>query len=224
MSFPRTLSIRNLEYVFPDGGNLFSDICLNVAIGETVAVFGGNGSGKSTLLKCIAGIESLSNGEICDSENLNSEFRKSIGLVMQNPEHQMIAPTVEEEIALGLEFRGVHAAEIERRVEGEIERFALQSIRNRSPETLSGGQMQRVALAAIVVVQPAFLLLDEPDSLLDAPSRREFMEAVSCIRKEHGILWACADADRLPNADRYCLLSDGRLKDATVDQIRCIDN
>ena len=138
---------------------------------------------------------------------------------MQNPEHQMIAPSVEEEIALGLEFRGVDSSEIEKKVEREIERFSLQEIRNRSPETLSGGQMQRVALAAIVVTQPDFLLFDEPDSLLDAPSRRDFLNAVSRIRREHGIFWACADAERLPDADRYYRLSDGRLKETTVEQI-----
>jgi energy-coupling factor transporter ATP-binding protein EcfA2 len=139
---------------------------------------------------------------------------------MQNPEHQMIAPTVEEEIALGLEFRGVEPREIEERVERELERHSLRELRTSAPDSLSGGQMQRVALAAITVLQPTFLLFDEPDSLLDAPSRRDFLNAVVGIRQEHGILWACADADRLPDADRYYWLNNFRVQEVSVDQLQ----
>ena len=105
------------------------------------------------------------------------------------------------------------------RVEAEIAKFDLQRIRLQRPEALSGGQMQKVALASILIMRPAFVLLDEPDSLLDAPSRREFMEAVEHIRKDHGILWACADAERLPQAQRYLSLTSSGVELASREQI-----
>jgi energy-coupling factor transporter ATP-binding protein EcfA2 len=219
MPLRENLRIRGLGFTFRDGFELFSSINFDLASDEFVVLFGGNGSGKSTLLRCLSGISSPACGEISIEPKSSSGLSMQVGLVFQNPEHQMIAPTVEEEIALGLELAGVHASEIEERVEGEIERFGLQEIRRRCPEELSGGQMQKVALASILILRPSFLLLDEPDSLLDAPSRREFMEAVNTIRADHGILWACADAERIPNASRYLLLTPSGIEATTRERI-----
>lgn len=212
MGSPETLHVRDLAFAFGNGDQLFTGINLDVGKGETVVLFGGNGSGKSTLLRCIAGLLPYTDGEISIDESSATDLRSRIGLVMQNPELQMLAPTVEEEIALGLEFQGWERKQMKERVQEVMARYSLQDLRYRAPETLSGGQMQRVALAAIVAMQPAFLLLDEPDSLLDAPSRREFLQAVSKLGTEHGLLWACADAARLPQADRcYRLTNVGAL-------------
>jgi energy-coupling factor transport system ATP-binding protein len=219
MHSPELLKVRELGFTFRDGFELFKRISFELKTDEFVVLFGGNGSGKSNLLKCIAGISSPTYGEISIDPDPPSGLSKRIGLVFQNPEHQMIAPTVEEEIALGLEFAGVTPSEIAVRVEGEIEKFNLESIRSRSPEELSGGQMQKVALASILILQPSFLLLDEPDSLLDAPSRREFMEAIRRIRADHGILWACADAERIPEATRYLSLTSSGVVYTTREQI-----
>ena len=213
------LSVHGLGVTFQSGIELFSNVSFTIETGEFVVLFGGNGSGKSTLLRCLAGISTPSCGEISiDPEPLDGVARR-VGLVFQNPEHQMIEPCVEEEIALGLELAGVKSEEIAERVEEEIAKFDLQRIRLQRPEALSGGQMQKVALASILIMRPAFVLLDEPDSLLDAPSRREFMEAVDHIRKDHGILWACADAERLPQATRYLSLTSSGVELASREQI-----
>ncbi|MBU0690923.1 energy-coupling factor ABC transporter ATP-binding protein [bacterium] len=219
MDSHKTLRIRNLAYSFKDGGTLLSSISLEIKAGETVVVFGGNGSGKSTLLRCIAGLLPFAEGEVTIGEKSGDTLRSHIGLVMQNPEHQMIAPTVEEEIALGLEFRGMERNEMLQRVEQVLNKYSLQELRERAPDTLSGGQMQRVALAAIAALEPEFLLFDEPDSLLDAPSRRDFLNAVSLLGQGIGMLWACADADRLPRADRHYRLAKGEAREVTVEQI-----
>lgn len=206
-----TLRADALTFRYADGTDVISDLNLAVERGEMLAILGANGSGKSTLLRLLAGLLHPSAGTITIDDASLHAARDQIGLVFQNPDHQMIAPTVEEELALGLELRGRPVPEIRQRVDEVLQQFALEELRDRPPQSLSGGQKQRVALAAIMVIQPFFLLFDEPDSLLDAPSRADLLGAVALVRPLCGIIWTSPHPKRMPAADRRFELTQGGL-------------
>ncbi len=205
------LRAEQLAFRFPDGTPVISDLSLAVRPGEMVAMLGANGSGKSTLLRLLAGLLHPSSGRVTLDDLPIAHARDRVGLVFQNPDHQMIAPTVEEEVALGLELRGVAVPEIRPRLAEALRQFDLDAIRHVSPQSLSGGQKQRVALAAIMIVQPSYLLFDEPDSLLDAPSRADLFDAVALVRQTCGIIWTTPHPKRMPQADRQFELVNGTL-------------
>ncbi len=205
------LSADQLGFCYPDGTSVLSNLSFSVARGETIAILGANGSGKSTLLRLLAGLMRPTTGSVTVDGVPVSRARDRTGLVFQNPDHQMIAPSVVEELALGLELRGTPVDVIRERVEETLIRFDLTDLRACSPEILSGGQKQRVALAAIMVMRPDYLLFDEPDSLLDAPARAEFMRSVDLIRPECGIIWTCPHPRRMPAANRQFELAEGAL-------------
>lgn len=205
------LRAEDLCFHYADGTEVLRGVNLVVRRGELVAILGENASGKTTMLKLLAGLASPSSGcTTVDGVPVN-RVRDRVGIVFQNPDHQMIAATVEEEIALGLELRGVPQTAMRPQVEELLSRFDLVALRSASPESLSGGQKQRVALAAVMVSRPDFLLFDEPDSLLDAPSRAEFDSAVEVIRASCGIVWTCPHPKRMPRSDRRFELRDGVL-------------
>ena len=203
------LEASDVGFGFSDGTAVLSHVNLSVARGEFVAILGANASGKSTLLRLLSGLLRPTLGQVTVDDIPVVRVRDRVGLVFQNPDHQMIAPTVEEELALGLELRGIGVPDIRARVEEVLRQFDLLDMRDRSPESLSGGQKQRVALAAIMTIRPEYLLFDEPDSLLDAPSRREWMSAVELIRHSCGIVWTSPHPKRLPQTDRTYELADG---------------
>lgn len=213
-----SLELKDVRFAYRDR-LILDGISLSIEQGETVVVLGGNGSGKSTLLHVAAGLITPQSGSVVVNGS-RPEDTGYAGIVFQNPDTQMLAPTVEEEIALGLELRGRPPSEIRRRVDDVIEQFQLQELLHRAPETLSGGQKQRVALASVMVFEPNYLLLDEPVSLLDARSRRGFLEALERVRGQCGMLWTVADPTELPVADRYCVLDGGRLTSASAASLR----
>lgn len=198
---------------------LLRNISLTVSVGERLVIMGANAGGKTTLLKLMAGLLIPQVGNVMVGGKAFPEARDRVGILFQNPDHQMLASTVAEEIACGLELRAVPPQVMEPQVEAALARFSLSELRMRAPETLSGGQKQRVALAAIMVLRPDFLLLDEPDSYLDAPSRRELQDAIDRIGRECGIVWMLPHARRLPTADRYFLLQDGQLAERSRQEL-----
>ncbi len=206
------LRVSDLSLAFPQGASVFNGVSFAIQTGEFAVILGGNASGKTTLLRVLSGLLTPTQGKVAVQSSNAEEKRHRVGLVLQNPEHQMIAATVEEELALGLELQGKPSTLIRQRVDELLLKFSLESIKNSSPELLSGGQKQRVALAAAMSQDVSFLCLDEPDSLLDAPSRRELMIGIDRIRAECGILWATPDPLRMPEADNYFYLHDGRLE------------
>jgi energy-coupling factor transport system ATP-binding protein len=215
-----SLELSNLTFSFSVNEPLLDKVSLSVPVGESVVIAGANGSGKSTLLLLAAGILSPQSGFVAIRDDTNkTNLNDSIALVMQNPDHQMIADTVEEEIALALELRGSPRDFMLKRVEEMLTLFDLHELKSRSPEALSGGQKQRVALAAIFVSSPIFLLLDEPDAMLDAPGRKEFLQALDAIRNQCGMIWTCADPDRLPEANRFFWLERARLFEVSREEI-----
>jgi len=212
------LVAQHLSFGFGDSP-LFRDMDLTLQSGEMVVCLGANACGKTTLLRLLSGLLAPATGRVYVRGTNGEALRNQVGILFQNPDHQMMAPTVEEEIALGLELRGTKPEIMRETVDSLLARFQLDALKHHPPQALSGGQKQRVALAAIMASKPHFLLLDEPDSFLDAPSRRELMTGVEEVRRDCGILWTTPHPRRMPAADKYCLLRGGCLEDCSRDEI-----
>ena len=156
---------------------------------ESVAIVGPNGSGKSTLALCLNGLLQPSGGRVLVDDldvaekSKRSEIRRRVGMVFQNPDNQIISTTVEREIAFGLENLAVPADELRRRVEQVLDQFHLRPFRDRPPHLLSGGEKQRLAIAAVLAMRPRYLILDEPTSLLDPVSQREVGDLIGELHR-----------------------------------------
>ena len=171
------LKANQISFRYPQEGRGLPPISLEIEPGEITLVTGPSGCGKSTLARCLMGlIPHLYHGELSGEVRLNGyqtaetpmwQLAEKAGMVFQNPAAQMLAPSVEDEIIFGLENLGLGRAEIEEHLESVLEDFELTSMRNRNPQTLSGGEQQKLALAAIMARQPKALILDEPLSMLD---------------------------------------------------------
>jgi energy-coupling factor transport system ATP-binding protein len=214
------LSAVSLHYRYPGFARpVLSGIDLNVPPGEWVAVMGGNGSGKSTLLGVLAGMLRPASGSVSidgrDLADVGSPSERAclVGRVFQDPETQMVAPSVERELAFGLEHSGMPAPEMRARVEEALEEFDLGRFRNRAPHTLSGGEKQRVALAAVLAMRPRVLLLDEPSALLDARARRGLAGMLAALRSrgDTAVVHATGSPEEALAADRLLVLGDGRV-------------
>jgi energy-coupling factor transport system ATP-binding protein len=209
------LTAAGLGFAYAGQPPLLDEINLTVRSGEMAVIVGENACGKTTLLRLLAGMLVPSRGSVCIDGIPISELRRRVVILFQNPDHQMIAPTVEEEIALGLELRGTPLEIMRPVVDDLLVKFGLEPMRTRPPESLSGGQKQRVALAAVMALRPLFLLLDEPDSYLDAPSRRDLLDALEPIRGEVGMVWTAPDPRRCPRCDRRILLERGAIRECS---------
>lgn len=165
-------------------------INLNIEKGEFVAVLGHNGSGKSTLAKCINAINLPESGAVyvngmdtLDENNL-LPIREKVGMVFQNPDNQIVATIVEEDVAFALENMGVEPNEIRRRVDEALKTVGMYEYRLHAPHKLSGGQKQRVAIAGIIAMKPDCILLDEPTAMLDPHGRDEVMKTVKMLNEQ----------------------------------------
>jgi energy-coupling factor transport system ATP-binding protein len=212
------LRAEHVFFQYPASPPIITDLNLRVHKGEKIVVLGENSSGKTTLLHLLAGLKYPEHGSVTLDEFPITERRDRVGILFQNPDHQMIASTVEEEIALGLELRGIEQKIMRVAVDTMLLRFHLEDIKHKSPESLSGGQKQRVALAAIMISNPDFLLLDEPDSYLDARGRFDFLETLKDASKDCGVVWAVSRLHADHQANRYLRLEGGQL--AELDRLR----
>jgi energy-coupling factor transport system ATP-binding protein len=188
---------RGLGYQYPnassgEGWALKNiDLCINK--GEFVAVLGPNGSGKSTLAKHLNALLLPTEGEVwidgltTANEENHWPIRQRAGMVFQNPDNQIVATTVEEDVAFGPENMGVPSAEIRHRVYEALELVGMSAFFQHAPHLLSGGQKQRVAIAGVIAMRPTCLILDEPTAMLDPRGRREVMDTVSRLNREEGI-------------------------------------
>lgn len=222
------IAVQNLtlQYATTAGHvTVLSDISCEIADGEFVALMGANGSGKTSLARCLNGILAPSHGAVL-VEGMDTrapqhllEIRRRVGMVFQHPDNQMVAPTVEREIAFGLENLGVPRAEMHARVEEMLERFELHAYRRHAPHQLSGGEKQRVALAAVLAMRPRHIVFDEPTSLLDHPSRVRLFETIAKLRhapasENHprpSILLITQFSEEALLAERLLVLHQGRL-------------
>ncbi len=196
-----------------------SEINLKIHKGDFVAIIGANGSGKSTLVKHINGLLLPSKGEVL-VENLNTRdmeevwnIRKQVGMVFQNPDNQLIATTVEDDIAFGLENIGIKAKEMEERVDWALNIVGLNGLRNSEPHLLSGGQKQRVVIAGALAMNTSYLILDEPTSMLDPKGRKNILEIVKDLNKKESItiVYITQFMSEAAQFDKIFVLDKGRI-------------
>lgn len=195
------------------------EVDLDVKQGEFVAVLGHNGSGKSTLAKHLNVLLTPGSGTLWvdgkdarDSDNL-WEIRQNTGMVFQNPDNQIIASVVEEDVAFGPENIGVPTSEIWKRVERSLKSVGMIQYREHSPNKLSGGQKQRVAIAGVMAMEPKCIVLDEPTAMLDPNGRKEVLDAVEQLNKEKGVtvILITHYMEEVVRADRVYVMDDGKV-------------
>ncbi len=196
------------------------NINLSVGRGEFVAVLGHNGSGKSTLAKLTNAILIPESGTVTvdgidtSDESRVTDIRRRVGMVFQNPDNQIVATIVEDDVAFGPENLGVEPGEIRRRVDDALKAVDMYDYRLREPHKLSGGQKQRVAIAGIIAMQTGCIVLDEPTAMLDPKGRREVFDTVRRLNREMGItvLFVTHFMDEAVKADRVIVIDSGRLR------------
>ena len=199
--------------------NVIKNISFNVKKGEFLALLGHNGSGKSTLAKMFNGMLTPDEGEVLieglrsDDEDKKYEIRSKVGLVFQNPDNQIVASIVEEDVAFGPENLGVPPEEIRKRVDEALKAVDMYEYRTFAPHKLSGGQKQRTAIAGIIAMRPDCIVLDEPTAMLDPRGRAEVMSTIKKLNKENGItvILITHYMDEAAAADRVIVIDDGDL-------------
>jgi len=217
------------QYDSPSGAvDALKGIDFSIYPGEHLAVIGPNGSGKSTLLKLFNALLVPNSGEMCfnglktsDPDNTR-EIRRQCGMVFQNPDNQIVATTVEEDVAFGLENLAVPSPEIKERVREALVLMDLCEWSNHAPHLLSGGQKQRVALAGVMAMRPRCLLLDEPTALLDKRGKNEVMQAAVKLNRDEGI--TLINVTHFPEeaalADRVVVLYGGKVvQDGDITEV-----
>lgn len=184
----------NLDFKYDDDGKyIFKDLNLSFKQGEMTAVLGHNGCGKSTFAKHLNAILLPSGGKVyidgidTAEEERVYDIRQRVGMVFQNPDNQIVATIVEEDVAFALENLGVEPIEIRKRVDEALKAVGMYKYRLRAPHQLSGGQKQRVAIAGIIAMRPECIVLDEPTAMLDPIGRAKIMETIKKLNEEYGI-------------------------------------
>ncbi len=222
------ISVEHLAYTYPGfddapGVVVFEDMNLTIQEGTFVAILGTNGCGKSTLAKHFNSILLPSGGKVKDAGNDTSteerimQVRRNVGMVFQNPDNQIVANVVEEDVAFGPENLGISSPEIRHRVNKALKQVGMYEYREHAPHLLSGGQKQRVAIAGIIAMAPKCIVLDEPTAMLDPRGRREVMETIRQLNQEKGItvvlithhMDEAAQAQRVVVLDRGKVAADG---------------
>ena len=212
------IRIEDLHFTYPgDSAETLRGLSLEIAEGSFVAVLGHNGSGKSTLAKLLNAILLPTSGKVyvCGRDTEDEEhlldIRRSVGLVFQNPDNQIVANVVEDDVAFAPENLGVEPQEIRSRVDEALRTVGMYEYRLHAPHLLSGGQKQRVAIAGALAMQPRVLVLDEPTAMLDPLGRREVISTVERLCRERGmtVVLITPHMSECVNADRLIALSDG---------------
>lgn len=210
----------SVAYPVPGGGRVqaLSNVTLDVRRGEWLTIIGHNGSGKSTLAKLFNGLVIPGRGEVTvdglstrDDEQ-RKRIRQLVGMVFQNPDNQIVATVVEEDVAFGPENLGLPRAEIASRVADAMRRLEIEDLRDRAPHQLSGGQKQRVAIAGVLAMRPSCLVLDESTAMLDPSGRAEVLEAAETLHREGVTIVAITHfMSEVTRADRVIVLAEGRV-------------
>ena len=218
----------NVHYTYPaDEKESLCGVSLSIEKGSFVAVLGHNGSGKSTFAKHMNGILVPDEGRVLvegldtsDEEHI-IDVRRRVGMVFQNPDNQLVANVVEDDVAFAPENLGVEPKEIRKRVDAALRLVGMYDYRMHAPHLLSGGQKQRVAIAGVIAMQPDIIVLDEPTAMLDPQGRREVVDTVFSLCREKGMtvvyithhMDECIDADRLIVMSNGCVMADGKPAD-----------
>lgn len=214
------ISFENVHFTYP--GDQMESLCgidLEIEEGSFVAVLGHNGSGKSTLAKHMNAILVPDEGKVTvngiDSadEDKIIELRRNVGMVFQNPDNQIVANVVEDDVAFAPENLGVEPAEIRRRVDEALKQVGMYERRSHAPHLLSGGQKQRVAIAGVIAMEPKIIVLDEPTAMLDPIGREEVISTVTRLCREKGmtVVLITHHMDECVGADRLIVMSNGNI-------------
>lgn len=231
------ISIKNVSFSY-DKKDVIKNINLHVNEGEYITVLGHNGSGKSTLIKLINGLIIPGSGTVTvdgmdtGDESHRWDVRRVCGMVFQNPDNQLIATSVEEDVAFGLENIGVPREEMDKRIDDALKAVSMLEYREREPHMLSGGQKQRVAIAGILAMRPKVILLDEATAMLDPKGRKEVMDVIGMLNKEMGItiIHVTHHMEQALLSKRSIVVSDGQIiiddtplnvfKDSRIEELR----
>ena len=224
---------EHLAYTYPGMDNMpgvavFKDLDLQVEEGSFVAILGMNGCGKSTLAKHFNSILLPTGGKVwvggidTSNEDRLMVIRRTVGMVFQNPDNQIVANVVEEDVAFGPENLGIASPEIRNRVDKALKQVGMYEYREHAPHLLSGGQKQRIAIAGVIAMEPRCIVLDEPTAMLDPRGRREVMETVKRLNREKGItvVLITHHMDEAAQADRVVVMHKGGVAaDGSPEQV-----
>lgn len=226
------IECRNLVFKYTAGENqeekiAINDVNLQIKESEFIAILGHNGSGKSTMAKHMNALLIPTSGKMLvnkmDTSDMNNlwNVRETAGMVFQNPDNQLVATIVEEDVAFGPENLGVPPEEIRKRVDEALERVGMSEYKRHAPHLLSGGQKQRIAIAGILAMQPKCIIFDEPTAMLDPSGRKEVLDTIIDLNRNYGItvilithyMDEAAKADRIVVMDKGKLILDGKPRD-----------
>lgn len=227
----KIIEVKNVTYYYPvyEGDDVqlskekkrgVSDITFDIYEGEFLCIVGHNGSGKSTLAKLLNGLLHPNRGNVVVNETLNTkkesdlfEIRKTVGMVFQNPDNQMVTSIVEDDVAFGPENIGIPQPEIIERVEWALKTVNMLDFRRKTPFKLSGGQKQRIAIAGVLAIKPNVLVLDEATAMLDPEGRREVLGVIKELNQKSKITIVLIThfMDEVLNADRAIVMNDGKI-------------
>lgn len=237
------IECRNLVFKYTASENqeekiAINDVNLQITEGEFIAILGHNGSGKSTMAKHMNALLIPTDGKMLvnkmDTSDMNNlwNVRETAGMVFQNPDNQLVATIVEEDVAFGPENLGVPPEEIRKRVDEALERVGMSEYKRHAPHLLSGGQKQRIAIAGILAMQPKCIIFDEPTAMLDPSGRKEVLDTIIDLNRNYGItvilithyMDEAAKADRIVVMDKGKLILDGKPRDvfANVEKMKNI--
>ena len=216
------LEVKNVTYEYTDEEKTFAavkNLSLNIERGSFTVILGHNGSGKSTLAKMLNGLNKPTSGDVfadginTKDEKTEIEVKRKVGMVFQNPDNQIIASIVEEDVAFGPENLGIPPAEIEKRVEDALKTVDMWEFRKSTPHHLSGGQKQRIAIAGIIAMQPECLVLDEPTAMLDPKGRAEIISTLHRLNRDKGLTVVLIThyMEEAESADRVIVMNDGEI-------------
>lgn len=216
------IEVKNVTYEYTDEEKTFAAVkklSLNIERGSFTVILGHNGSGKSTLAKMLNGLNKPTSGDVfadginTKDEETEIEVKRKVGMVFQNPDNQIIASIVEEDVAFGPENLGIPPKEIEKRVEDALKAVDMWEFRKSTPHHLSGGQKQRIAIAGIIAMQPECLVLDEPTAMLDPKGRAEIISTLHRLNQDKGITVVLIThyMEEAENADRVIVMNDGEI-------------
>ncbi len=214
------IEVKNVTFEYSDDERqktVINDFTINIERGSFTVILGHNGSGKSTLAKLLNGLykpvlgDILVDGMNTKDENCEIEIKRRVGMVFQNPDNQLVASIVEEDVAFGPENLGLSPDEIRNRVDESLKTVGMYEFRKSTPHHLSGGQKQRIAIAGILAMRPQCIVLDEPTAMLDPKGRREVMDTIRRLHDDLGmaVVYITHYMDEAALADRVIVMEKG---------------
>lgn len=224
MKMDNIIEIKNLVYEYTEEEETFvavNNLSLDIKRGSFTVILGHNGSGKSTLAKLMNGLNKPTSGDVwvdginTKDEEKELEIKRRVGMVFQNPDNQLIASVVEEDVAFGPENLGLKPEVIRQRVDDALKSVGMYDFRKSTPHRLSGGQKQRIAIAGIIAMEPECLVLDEPTAMLDPKGRAEIIDTLKKLNRQKGITVVLIThfMEEAESADRVIVMNDGEIID-----------